>query len=224
MNMRLLCVLCLALAMGIVPAAQAPGSIVRLDPAFDAIVPAGATVETLKEGFGFINGILWVPEGRAGHLLVSDIPANVIHKWTPPNTMTVFLDRPDWTRVAEARPDGVRFGANGIARDRQGRIVYAAEADRAVDPARAGRQAHDHCRAVRGQASQQSERSRLPIRRVALFHRPERRRPVRHVGPEEGASVPGRLSVEGREAAARSSRTSIARTASSCRRTRSRST
>jgi gluconolactonase len=130
--MRLLCVLCLALAMGIAPVAQTPGSIVRLDPAFDAIVPAGATVETLKEDFGFINGILWVPEGRAGHLLVSDIPANVIHKWTPPSTMTVFLDRPDWTRVAEARPEGVRFGANGIVRDRQGRIVYAAEADRAV--------------------------------------------------------------------------------------------
>lgn len=132
MIMRMLCVLCLALAMGITPVAQTPGSIVRLDPAFDAIVPTGATVETLKEGFGFINGILWIREGSVGHLLVSDIPANVIHKWAPPNTMTVFLDRPDWTRVAETRPAGVRFGANGIARDPQGRIVYAAEADRAL--------------------------------------------------------------------------------------------
>jgi gluconolactonase len=130
--MRLLIVLCLALAMRIAATAQAPGSIVRLDAAFDAIVPAGATVETLKDGFGFINGILWVRNGDTGHLLVSDIPANVIHTWTPPNTMTVFLDRPDWTRVTEARPAGVRFGANGIARDPQGRIVYAAEADRAV--------------------------------------------------------------------------------------------
>ena len=132
MTMRLLSVFCLTLAMRIAATAQTPGTIVRLDPAFDAIVPAGATVETLKEGFGFINGILWVRDGSAGHLLVSDIPANVIHTWTPPNTMTVFLDRPDWTRVAEARPAGVRFGANGIARDPQGRIVYAAEADRAV--------------------------------------------------------------------------------------------
>ncbi len=132
MTMRLLSVLCLALAMRIAATAQTPGSIVRLDPAFDAIVPAGATVNTLKEGFGFINGILWVRNGNSGHLLVSDIPANVIHTWTPPGTMTVFLDRPDWTRVAETRPAGVRFGANGIARDPQGRIVYAAEADRAV--------------------------------------------------------------------------------------------
>jgi gluconolactonase len=132
MTIRLLCVLCLALALRLSASAQAPGSVVRIDPALDAIVPAGAMVETLKEGFGFINGMLWVRDGNAGYLLVSDIPANVIHKWTPPATMTMFLDRPDWTRVTEARPANVRFGANGIARDPQGRIVYAAEADRAV--------------------------------------------------------------------------------------------
>jgi len=132
MTVRLLCVLSIALAMRLPAVAQAPGSIVRLDPAFDAVVPAAATVETLKDGFGFINGILWVRDAAAGYLLVSDIPANVIHKWTPPGAMTLFLDRPDWTRVAESRPPNVRFGANGIARDPQGRIVYAAEADRAV--------------------------------------------------------------------------------------------
>jgi gluconolactonase len=132
MKFRLLCVVALAVAVRLAAVAQTPGSIVRLDPAFDAVVSAGATIDTLKDGFGFINGILWVREGNAGHLLVSDIPANVIHRWTPPGTMTVFLDRPDWTRVAEPRPAGVRFGANGIARDPQGRIVYAAEADRAV--------------------------------------------------------------------------------------------
>ena len=40
--------------------AQAPqsGTTRRVDPAFDAIVSPGATVETLKDGFGFINGIL----------------------------------------------------------------------------------------------------------------------------------------------------------------------
>jgi gluconolactonase len=112
--------------------AQAPGTVVRLDPAMDAIVPASANVEVLRDGFGFINGILWIREGDSSHLLVSDIPANVIHKWSPASGWTVFLNRPDWTRVAEARPPNVRFGANGIARDPQGRIVYAAEADRAV--------------------------------------------------------------------------------------------
>ncbi len=114
------------------PHAQGKESVIRLDPAFDAIVAPGTMVETLKDGFGFINGILWVAEGKTGHLLVSDIPANVVHKWTPGGAMTVFLDRPDWTRVAEPRPANARFGANGIVMDRQGRLVYAAEADRAV--------------------------------------------------------------------------------------------
>jgi gluconolactonase len=103
----------------------------RPDPAFDAVVSPGATMETLKDGFGFINGIVWVKEGGAGHLLISDIPANVIHRWTPDGKMSAFLDKPDWTRTT-GRPAAPRFGANGITVDPQGRIVYAAEADRAV--------------------------------------------------------------------------------------------
>lgn len=134
MKTRLLCVSLMGAAVLIPVGAQTQSkeSVIRLDPAFDAIVAPGTMVETLKEGFGFINGILWVREGRTGHLLVSDIPANVVHKWTPDGAMTPFLDRPDWTTVTEARPANVRFGANGITMDRQGRIVYAAEADRAV--------------------------------------------------------------------------------------------
>ena len=113
--MNYLRALLLAVAALVPAAAQAPatGSVVRLDPAFDEIVAPGTMVETLKDGFGFINGILWVREGKTGHLLVSDIPANIIHTWTPDGAMTTFLERPDWTRVAEARPAGVRFGANG---------------------------------------------------------------------------------------------------------------
>jgi gluconolactonase len=102
-----------------------------LDPAFDAVVSPGAAMETLKDGFAFINGIVWVKEGSAGHLLISDIPANVIHRWTPDGKMSAFLDKPDWTRTT-GRPAAPRFGANGITVDPQGRIVYAAEADRTV--------------------------------------------------------------------------------------------
>jgi gluconolactonase len=103
----------------------------RVDPAFDAVVSAGAAIETLRDGFGFINGIVWVKDSRGGHLLVSDIPANVVHKWTPDGTTAPWLEKPDWTRTT-GRPAAPRFGANGIALDPQGRIVYAAEADRAV--------------------------------------------------------------------------------------------
>ena len=113
--------------------AQTPPSATttRVDQGFDRIVSPGTTMETVKRGFGFINGIVWVREPGGGHLLVSDIPANVVHRWTPDGTMTSFLEKPDWTRTT-GRPAAPRFGANGIAIDPQGRVVYAAEADRAV--------------------------------------------------------------------------------------------
>ena len=40
-------------------------SIVRLDPAFDALVPQGAQIEKLAGGFTFIEGPVWRPFGRA---------------------------------------------------------------------------------------------------------------------------------------------------------------
>ena len=66
-----------------------------------------------------------------GHLLISDIPANVVQRWTPDGKMSPFLEKPDWTRTT-GRPANPRFGANGITLDPQGRVVYAAEADRAI--------------------------------------------------------------------------------------------
>ena len=48
------------------PAADTPGvgSIVRLDPAFDSLVPKDAHIEKVAGGFQFTEGPLWRPEGR----------------------------------------------------------------------------------------------------------------------------------------------------------------
>lgn len=134
--MRTLVICCALLVNGTIflaQSAQAPRSETtrRLDPAFDAIVSPGASVETIKDGFSFINGIVWVRESGSGHLLISDIPANVIQRWAPDAMMVAFMEKPDWTRTT-GRPANPRFGANGIALDPQGRVVYAAEADRAI--------------------------------------------------------------------------------------------
>ena len=134
--MKVFVICCAALVTGTVflaLGAQAPssGTTTRLDPGFDQIVSPGITVETVKSGFGFINGIVWVRESGGGHLLISDIPANVVYKWTPDGKMSPFLEKPDWATTT-GRPAAPRFGANGITVDPQGRVVYAAEADRAV--------------------------------------------------------------------------------------------
>ena len=40
------------------------GSIVRLDPAFDSIVPKDAQIEKVGGGFQFTEGPLWRPDGH----------------------------------------------------------------------------------------------------------------------------------------------------------------
>jgi gluconolactonase len=125
---------------------QAAGakSIVRLDPAFDAIVSSDAKVEMLKENaFGISEGPVWIPAGQSGYLLFSDIAANVIYKWASDNQMTVFLKDSGYTGdldkvsfqgyFARSGPLFIyNFGSNGITLDRQGRLVFCAQGDRAI--------------------------------------------------------------------------------------------
>ena len=117
--------------------AQEKGPVVRLDPALDAIVASDAKVETVAEGFGFTEGPVWVRKG--GYLLFSDIPANVIHKWSPGDRkVSVFLDKSgftgtDPTGVGALRPDGrALIGSNGLTVDRQGRVIFCAHGDRQI--------------------------------------------------------------------------------------------
>ena len=56
------------------------GSIVRVDPAFDALVPKDTQIEKIAGGFTFIEGPLWRPEGA---LWFSDVVGNVVRQWTP---------------------------------------------------------------------------------------------------------------------------------------------
>ena len=140
------------ITMGVGPAtAQKPSDkpVVRLDPALDQLVPPDAKLEIVKGGFGFTEGALWVQQGKRGYLLFSDIPANVIYKWTPDGKLSVYLDHSGYTgqdiwRVGFIQTNGKdrndpRFeefpmiGSNGLALDRQGRLIIATWAGRSID-------------------------------------------------------------------------------------------
>src|SRR5947209_1838410 len=66
---------------------QCVGKVAKLDAALDGIAPAGAKIEKLAGGFGFTEGPVWIKDG---YLLFSDVPNNVINKWTPDGKVTVF--------------------------------------------------------------------------------------------------------------------------------------
>ena len=95
------------------------GVIERLDPALDALVPVDAVIEKLAEGFGFIEGPVWVDDD-GGFLLFSDIPGNAIVKWTPDGTVSEFLS-PVYEGEYE---EGRNVGSNGITVDSDGQVVF----------------------------------------------------------------------------------------------------
>ena len=114
--------------------------IVRLDPSLDAIVSPDATLEMLGKDFGLTEGPVWVQDAGGGHLLFSDLVANVIYKRTPDGVVSVFAENiyngPDLLTVGQQTRSGrmavIIIGANGLTLDRQGRVVVASPAARAV--------------------------------------------------------------------------------------------
>ena len=115
-------------------------ALIKLDPALDTIVSADATLETIGDRFGLTEGPVWVQQGTGGYLLFSDLIANVIYKWTPDGQLSAFLeniyDGPDLLNVGQqtrrGRMNVIIIGSNGLTLDREGRLIIASPASRAV--------------------------------------------------------------------------------------------
>ncbi|MFM1905130.1 MAG: Gluconolactonase precursor [Planctomycetota bacterium] len=137
MPRHLVCLVALALVTaGSVPAkAQRPnptvGSIERLDPRLDALVPLDATIEVLAMGFLWSEGPVWVATDRgglpAGCLLFSDLPRNRVNRWQPGKGLDVFLEPAGFTGPAGY---GREPGSNGLAIDHEGRLLLCEHGDR----------------------------------------------------------------------------------------------
>ena len=116
-------------AAALPPADPGAGSILRVDPAFDALVPLDATIEKLADGFQFTEGPVWVRQGEgAPHLLFSDIPANAIMKWSTDTGVTDFMNP-----VYDGDPgERTQVGSNGLLIDGDGRLILCEHGNRRV--------------------------------------------------------------------------------------------
>ncbi len=102
------------------------GRILRVDPRFDSLVPPGATIEKLAEGYVFTEGPVWV-RGES-RLLFSDVRANAIHQWTGADGASPFIDP-----VFEGDREGLRsISSNGLTLDAEGRLVIAEHGNRRI--------------------------------------------------------------------------------------------
>ncbi|MEO1697227.1 MAG: SMP-30/gluconolactonase/LRE family protein [Planctomycetota bacterium] len=109
------------------------GSIERLDPALDALVPPGAVVEVVAEGFNWSEGPLWVDKD-GGYLLFSDIPPNEVWRWRPGRGAERYLHP---SGALDARPGQAEPGSNGLLLDPDGRLVLCQHGLRQVGRMRA---------------------------------------------------------------------------------------
>jgi gluconolactonase len=147
------CVVALTLAgLGVESAqdSQIPAQpvVVRLDPSLDELVSPNAKVELIRGDLGVTEGPVWVPEGRSGSLVFTDIAANVIYRMSTDGRFSIVADRAGYTGYDpwnagwdtnngkdEKDPLYRRYfllGANGLALDRQGAIVVASFVGRTV--------------------------------------------------------------------------------------------
>jgi gluconolactonase len=114
--------------------------VARLNPLLDDIVPVDAKVEKLVDNFGFLEGPVWVRKG--GFLLFSDIPANVIFKFSPEDGKAAVAVPYSGFTGADSSGAGMQLnnghgtvtllGSNAVTLDPQGRIVYCAHGDHQV--------------------------------------------------------------------------------------------
>ncbi|WP_294391055.1 SMP-30/gluconolactonase/LRE family protein [uncultured Sphingomonas sp.] len=101
----------------------------RLSSGLDRIVAPNVAIETIATGMQWAEGPVWVRDG--GYLLFSDPPANIIRRWSRNDGASLFL-QPSGT--AGLDPALVReAGSNGLALDRQGRLLIANSGGRSID-------------------------------------------------------------------------------------------
>jgi len=104
------------------------GSIERIDPALDELIPTDATVEIIADGFEWSEGPLWLPSENM--LIFSDVPKNTIYKWTESKGKEVYLTPSGYT--GNSSPYSKEEGSNGLTLSPDGKLVLCQHGDRRV--------------------------------------------------------------------------------------------
>lgn len=95
-----------------------PVPIERIDPALDALISTDATIERVATGFSFTEGPLW----HNGKLWFSDVTGDKLRVVNRGGDVTELLAN---SGGLPNPPRGANIGSNGLAPDRDGRVLMA---------------------------------------------------------------------------------------------------
>jgi gluconolactonase len=104
------------------------GQIHRLSPKLDAVIAPDVQIQQLADGFIWSEGPVWVGDG--GYLVFSDVPGNVVYRWSEADGVSEFLNPSGYAGPptdAFAEP-----GQNGMALDAAGDLLACDHGNRAL--------------------------------------------------------------------------------------------
>ena len=84
------------------------GTIDRIDPALDSIMSPGVKIEVVADSFDWSEGPVWIESKNM--LLFSDVPQNIVYKWTEEKGKEVFLTPSGYS---DSTKRGGEMGSNG---------------------------------------------------------------------------------------------------------------
>lgn len=99
----------------------------NIDPVFRTIVNSSAESRIICEGLDWCEGPVWIADQKM--LLFSDVPKNIIYKWTEDSGKQVYLKPSGYTGALKR---GGEIGSNGLTIDNQGRLIICQHGDRRV--------------------------------------------------------------------------------------------
>ena len=100
-------------------------SIVRVDPALDALIAPDAVIQTVASGFDFVEGPVWTN----GELWFSDLAGNKLYAVKTGSAPRLLLEN---SGGASGEPHSDYPGSNGAVVDRDGSVLMAQHAARRI--------------------------------------------------------------------------------------------
>jgi gluconolactonase len=99
----------------------AAGTVLKIDPALERIIPQDYRIEKLAAGFSFAEGPVWVT-GEPSYLLFTDVRRNIIYQWTIEGMLRELVKPAlqGWT------------GPTGLTLDPEGRLVICEHGNRRI--------------------------------------------------------------------------------------------
>jgi gluconolactonase len=109
------------------PAPSDLGSVEKTDASLDQIISPNAVVEKLGEGYSWSEGPVWVASENM--LLFSDVPNNIVYKWTEAKGVESYLTPSGFSGTGRYSNEP---GSNGLTLSPDGKLVLCQHGDRRV--------------------------------------------------------------------------------------------